>query len=227
MKKLLLFIAFITIAQLNSQSFSVFQVKVEKGGEQALLKLFDDTFGDKEFKSGGVQIESIHVGDIDGYASHRIAFIGDPSNWGTVEEWEPNEFQLFWSRAQDHFEWKRSSSGNFLSYDGGAINEYPYYQIYEISVEDPSSFKSAHDKLVNQLSDVRDGRPVALGNFSIGGNGASHWVAVGAKNWQDLMIQKSLNESYTKEWQAYYNNRGNVEGMINYSFYVVKSYGDF
>ena len=101
MKKLLLFIAFITIAQLNSQSFSVFQVKVEKGGEQALLKLFDDTFGDKEFKSGGVQIESIHVGDIDGYASHRIAFIGDPSNWGTVEEWEPNEFQLFWSRAQD------------------------------------------------------------------------------------------------------------------------------
>ena len=52
MKKLLLFIAFITITQLNSQSFSVFQVKVEKGGEQALLKLFDDTFGDKEFKSG-------------------------------------------------------------------------------------------------------------------------------------------------------------------------------
>ena len=59
------------------------------------MKLFDDTFGDKEFKSGGVQIEAIHVGDIDGYASHRIVFIGDPSNWGTVDEWEPNEFQLF------------------------------------------------------------------------------------------------------------------------------------
>ena len=71
------------------------------------------------------------------------------------------------------------------------------------------------------------GRPVALGDFSIGGNGASHWVGVGAKNWNDLMIQKSKNESYSKEWQAYYNNRGKVESMRNYTFWVVKRYGDF
>ena len=227
MRKFLIFIALITVTTLSSQSFSVFHIQVEKGGEQALLKLFDDTFGDKEFKSGGVQIEAIHVGDIDGYASHRIAFIGDPSNWGTVDEWEPNEFQLFWSRAQDHFEWKRSASGNFLSYDGGAISEYDYYQIYEIDVDDPAAFKSAHDKIVKQLSDSREGRPVALGDFSIGGNGASHWVGVGAKNWNDLMIQKSKNESYSKEWQAYFNNRGKVESMRNYTFWVVKRYGDF
>jgi hypothetical protein len=226
-KYLLLFTTLLFINFVSAQSFSVFHIQVEKGGEQALLKLFDDTFGDKEFKSGGVQIEAIHVGDIDGYASHRIAFIGDPSNWGTVDEWEPNEWQLFWSRAQDHFEWKRSASGNFLSYDGGAISEYDYYQVYEIDVDDAAAFKSAHDKIVNQLSDARDGRPVALGDFSIGGNGASHWVGVGAKSWQDLMIQKSKNESYSKEWQAYFNNRGEVEDMRNYTFWVVKRYGSF
>ena len=42
MRKILLFIAFITVTTLSSQSFSVLHIQVEKGREQALLKLFDD-----------------------------------------------------------------------------------------------------------------------------------------------------------------------------------------
>ena len=41
------------------------------------------------------------------------------------------------------------------------------------------------------------------------------------------MIQKSkMNESLSKELQAYFNNRGKVENLRNYTFYVVKRYGD-
>ena len=40
--------------------------------------------------------------------------------------------------------------------------------------------QKAHDKIVSQMKKTLDNRPVAFGNFDIGGEGASHWVAVEA-----------------------------------------------
>ena len=70
-----------------------------------------------------------------------------------------------------------------------------------------------------------DNRPVAFGNFDIGGEGATHWVAVGSKSLNDLMKLKVEMEKMEKEWDEYYKSRGGVDPKSNFVIQVLKTYG--
>ena len=66
---------------------------------------------------------------------------------------------------------------------------------------------------------------MAFGSFDIGGNGASHWVAVGSKGFEDLMKVKVETQKMEKQWSEYYKMRGSVVNISNFVIEVLKTYG--
>ena len=178
-------------------SFVVYEMKVKTGGERALAQLFDDYWGDAKWKSGA-------EGDVKEY------------EWG-----------LFQQRVNDYVEeWGPSAAGRFISYFGGSPNDFPHIQLYEFKAENPGAFKTAFEKIAKKLSKIQDGRPMALGNYDVGGAGASHWVAIGHKNFGDLLEQKVKYEEVPKVLQEFLSNRGKVDDVRNFTVNIIKWYGE-
>ena len=81
MKKLLIIILFISSSVTYSQnSFRVYHFNAKEGAESAIASLADEYWGDAKFKSGGVQIERIGIGDNEW--SHRVIEFGQVGNLG-------------------------------------------------------------------------------------------------------------------------------------------------
>ena len=203
-----------------------FQFDAKRGTQDAILSLTDEFWGEAEFKSGGINIESIQIGNE--RSSHRILLYGDPSNWGRLDTLNVNrdKWQAFVQKLNNHIEdWTHSSSGHVLSWESDDSDDNKYIQIYDLISYEPEKFKNAHDTLVKEFSKDMGGRPVGFGTYQIGGyKGATHWVAIGYKNWRDLMTKTMELKERTKEWQAYYKNRGKVQSIRNFTLYVEKSY---
>lgn len=225
MKKILYLIFFVSISGF-SQAFMEFQFDAKRGTQDAILSLTDEFWGEAEFKSGGINIESIQIGNE--RSSHRILLYGDPSNWGRLDTLNVNrdKWQAFVQKLNNHIEdWTHSSSGHVLSWESDDSDDNKYIQIYDLISYEPEKFKNAHDTLVKEFSKDMGGRPVGFGTYQIGGyKGATHWVAIGYKNWRDLMTKTMELKERTKEWQAYYKNRGKVQSIRNFTLYVEKSY---
>lgn len=212
------------IAQVQN-SFTLYEMKVKTGGERALAELFDDYWGEAKFKSGGVSIERISIGDNE--MTHRIIIFGEVGNRGRVEgDVTSAEWNLFRERVNNYVEeWGPSAAGRFMSYFGGAPNDYPYIQLYEFEAENPMAFKTAFDKIAAKLTKIQDGRPMAMGNYDIGGGGATHWVAIGHKDLGDLFKQKVKYEGVPKVLQEFIANRGTTNATRNFTINVIKWYG--
>ena len=88
MKKLLFLILLVSTAGF-SQAFIEFQFDAKRGTEDAIFALTDEFWGEAEFKSGGINIESINIGNEK--ASHRVLLYGDPANWGRVDTMNVNQ----------------------------------------------------------------------------------------------------------------------------------------
>ncbi len=73
------------------------------------INLFNDFW-----KQRGVRLQSVSFkNDV----THRIVFYGDPSNWGTVEERQPGQWQNFLGQLYDLTSPKQQdNSGYNLSY---------------------------------------------------------------------------------------------------------------
>ncbi|MGB1980550.1 MAG: hypothetical protein ACPHX3_03720 [Flavobacteriaceae bacterium] len=220
-----LFSLTLTFAQ-GQNSFSVFHFKAKKGGEDALIALFDKQWGDAKFKSGGVSIERVEIGD--NPWTHRVLVFGEVGNRGRVEgDTEKNEWPLFVQKINHHIEeWGPSAAGRIMSYSGESPGENPYFQLYEFEAENPAAFKAAFDKVAQKLSKIQNGRTLAFGNYDIGGGGATHWVAIGHKNFGDLLEQKVKYETVPKVLQEFLTNRGNVVPVRNFTISIVNSYGN-
>lgn len=229
MKKIILILTAILYANLGygqvQNSFTLYEMKVKPGGERALAQLFDDYWGEAKFNSGGVSIERISMGD--NAMSHRIIVFGQVGNRGRVEgDVTEAEWNLFVERVNNYVdEWGPSAAGRFMSYFGGTPNDYPYIQLYEFEAENPLAFKTAFDKIAGKLKKIQDGRPMAMGNYDIGGNGATHWVAIGHNNLGDLFEQKVKYESVPKVLQEFVSNRGVVNPTRNFTINIIKWYG--
>ena len=226
MKKILIIILFISGTLGYSQNtFRLWHFNAKDGAENAIAALADEYWGDAKFKSGGVQIERIGIGDNEW--SHRVIVFGEIGKIGREEgDVDENEWSLFLERFNNHVEeWGTSAAGRFSSYVGAAPKDFPYIQLYEIQVSNPTAFKKAHDKIVSQSKKILGDRPVAFGSFDIGGNGASHWVAVGSKGFEDLMKFKVETRKMEKEWSEYYKMRGPVVNISNFVIEVLKTYG--
>ena len=59
--------------------------------------------------------------------------------------------------------------------------------------------------------------------IQVGGNN-SHWVAIGAKDFSDLISQKAINEAYKKEWAEWIKNNGGAVSSSNYSLRVLAAF---
>ena len=226
MKKLLILIAVFSANTLFAQNtFQLWNFNAKPGMEEAIAKLADEQWGDAKFKSGGIQIERIAHGD--NPYSHRVILFGEVGKIGRVEgDTQEFEWELFIEKL-NHFieEWGTSYAGRFLSAEGGSWSDYPYVQIYDLKLDNPAAFKVAHDKLVKQTSQTRGDRPVAFGTYDIGGGeNISHWVAIGAADFSDLMDQKVLEEKYVKEWAEWAKNNGGAVSPSNYTLNVLAAY---
>ena len=225
MRKLLFLILLVSTAGF-SQAFMEFQFDAKRGTEDAIFALTDEFWGEAEFKSGGINIESINIGNEK--ASHRVLLYGDPANWGRVDTMNVNQdkWEAFVQKLNNHIEdWTHSSSGHVLSWENDDSDDYKYVQIYDLIAYDQGAFKAAHDKIVKKFSDTMEGRAVGFGTYQIGGyKGATHWVAVAYKNWADLMTKTRELQERKKEWAEYYQNRGKVQSIRNYTIYIDKSY---
>ena len=112
-----------------------------------------------------------------------------------------------------------------MGWESDDSDDYKYVQIYDLIAYDQGAFKAAHDKIVKKFSDTMEGRAVGFGTYQIGGyKGATHWVAVAYKNWADLMTKTRELQERKKEWAEYYQNRGKVQSIRNYTIYIDKSY---
>ena len=121
-------------------SFVVYEMKVKTGGERALAQLFDDYWGDAKWKSGGVSVERIAIGDNN--MTHRVVIFGEVGNRGRAEgDVKEYEWGLFQQRVNDYVEeWGPSAAGRFISYFGGSPNDFPHIQLYEFKAENPGAF---------------------------------------------------------------------------------------
>ena len=227
MKKLFTLITLLFVGVLYSQnSFTLYHFNAEDGGERAIANLATEFWGDAKFNSGGVQIERIGMGD--NPWSHRIIFFGELGNRGRVEgDVEKYEWGLFRQRLNDYVkEWGPGYAGRFLSYAGGQPKDYPTIQIYEFTPKDAQAFQKAHEKLVKSTSKTRGDRPVAFGSFDIGGGGASHWIAIGSSDFDDLMDQKvKAEKNNSKEWAEWWKTNGGFENKGNFVIRVLATFG--
>jgi len=227
MKKLsiTLLVLFSTLAY-SQNAFMVYEFEAKRGCQDAILELADGFWGEANFKSGGIDIERMEIGGEP--STHRIVLYGDPANWGrsdttvTKAQWEAfiEKFQNFVE------EWTFSTSGEILNWVGSDDNDaYQYGHIYDFKAEDEEAFKAAHEKLVGELSSEMDGRDIGFGSILINGyEGSTHWVYVGAKNWTDLVQNRRDMKAKTKEFEEYYNTRGGVEYVRNFTIEILRSY---
>jgi hypothetical protein len=217
---LLLFLSTISYAQ---NAFTEYQFTAKRGTESAILALADDMWGDAKFKSGGLNIESFEIGNKE--STHRLVVFGDPANWGRIDSVSAAaKFGLFRQELNNHIEdWKHNSSGNVISWVGDNV-AHNYVQIFEFKASDPAAFKAAHDEIVSKMTPYRKGE-VGFGSYEIAGfQGATHWVAVTAENWNDLILTRREMKKITKPWNEYYKNRGNVEEVRNYTTKIIRRY---
>jgi len=223
MKKILYLLLFVSTISYSQNAFSEYQFTAKRGTESAILALADDMWGDAKFKSGGLNIESFHIGNNE--STHRIVVFGDPANWGRIDSISAKaKFGLFKQELNNHIvDWKHSSSGNVISWVG-ENDAHNYVQIFEFKASDPAAFKAAHDEIVSKMTPYRKGE-VGFGSYEIAGfQGATHWVAVTAESWSDLILTRREMKKITKPWKEYYENRGNVEHVRNYTAEIVKRY---
>ena len=223
MKKIVYLLLFVSTFSYSQNAFSEYQFTAKRGTESAILALADDMWGDAKFKSGGLNIESFHIGNNE--STHRIVVFGDPVNWGRIDSISAKaKFGLFKQELNNHIEdWKHSSSGNVISWVG-ENDAHNYVQIFEFKASDPAAFKAAHDEIVSKMTPYRKGE-VGFGSYEIAGfQGATHWVAVTAESWSDLILTRREMKKITKPWEKYYKNRGNVQQVRSYTTKTVKRY---
>ena len=224
MKKFIYLVFVLSVSISYSQNtFRLWHFNAKDGTEEAIGNLLAEHNKDAAFKSGGVQIERISYGD--NMWTHRVVAFGEV---GKIGRTDLKEFQqdLFLEKINNFVEeWGPAYAGRFLSFVGGVPKDFPFIQIYNIKPNDPFAFQKAHDKFVGKASKILGDRPVAFGSFEIGGNGASHWVAVGSKGFEDLMKFKVESRKMEKEWSEYYKMRGSVVNISNFVIEVLRTYG--
>ena len=141
MKKIVYLLLFVSTFSYSQNAFMEFQFSAKRGTESAILALTDDIWGDAEFKSGGINIESFNIGNEK--STHRIVLYGDPANWGRKDSLSTEDkWAVFGQKLNNHIEeWTHSSSGNVISWVGDN-EDYNYVQIFEFKASNPIAFKA-------------------------------------------------------------------------------------
>ena len=138
-----------------------------------------------------------------------------------------SERSLFWAKVRDKVEFGTSFSGRMLSWLPGDLKANPIVQIWHLKLENPSAFKSAHDKFFNSIGNYMDGKSVGFGTIDIGSpDGATHWVAI-ATNLKDgglLKVHHDFDNKFSKQQSEWFETNGGIEIIDNFSLTINRSY---
>ena len=107
-------------------------------------------------------------------------------------------------------------------------------QIYDLEVSNPTLWLAAFSKLIDDTKDSANGGMVVYGTYDVGApmgvnsdGTATHWVALGANNLNQLMQSKVDGEKKVDEWTEYHQTKGETKILNHYSLTILKDYGSF
>ena len=228
MKKLILIlITFFTVNVTAQQmAFTIVHFKAHENSQNDIAELYEKHYADAKFKSGGIFLERLWQGRENGN-THRFVWVWELGNGGIEGEEIKFKNDAFWGEMNNYVEtWGKHSSGRFLSWKDGDVSKFPYGHLWDITPEDPVAFKKAHDKIVEDASEVFDGRVVGYGTYDINRpNGASHWVVISEKDTAGhLSMHDNLEKNHSKAMNEYFKNRGQVEHVHDFVVQVLKRY---
>tara|TARA_B100001173_G_scaffold122324_1_gene106344 strand:- start:88 stop:777 length:690 start_codon:yes stop_codon:yes gene_type:complete len=228
MKKIILIlITFFTVNVTAQQmAFTIVHFKAHENSQNDIAELYEKHYADAKFKSGGIFLERLWQGRENGN-THRFVWVWELGNGGIEGEEIKFKNDAFWGEMNNYVEtWGKHSSGRFLSWKDGDVSKFPYGHLWDITPEDPVAFKKAHDKIVEDASEVFDGRVVGYGTYDINRpNGASHWVVISEKDTDGhLSMHDNLEKNHSKAMNEYFKNRGQVEHVHDFVVQVLKRY---
>ena len=230
MKKIIFLIAFFSVNLIVSQnmSYTVYEFKVKDQAESGLLELFDSFWKDAKLQeNGGFNIEKFQKGTPRGM-THRMVRISEIGRTGHMNESANlSERQAFWAKVGNKVEFGPSFSGRMLSWFPGDFKANPVVQIWHIKLNNPTAFKSAHEKFFKSIGDYIDGKTVGFGTIDVGSpDGSTHWVAIATNNKDGglIKIHHDFDTRFSKESTEWYETNGGVEVMDDFSFVIKRSY---
>ena len=196
--------------------FNVQEIKAKDFSQSDIEAAYETCCADMKPNKGGFAFQQIGKGSDDGM-THRLVWyweMGEDLWKGTnVEEKAP----LWWNQMGNYVEeWGESYCGRVLSRQDASNKEYEWTHIWDIRINDPNQFKTAHDKIVKTFKKEFEGRWVAFGTYDINyPNGATHWVGVsGFSEWELVALyDKMQNQS---EFIKLIAERGKTEDVRDY-----------
>ena len=222
-KYIFILIAMISYSLTAQNSARVYNQNVIPGKAGDVVNLFNNFFGEAEYKSGGVMLQSVSFRN---NVTHRIVFYGDPSNWGEVEQRPQGAWSNFLGQLRNLTIPNPQDNAllSIISWSSGDTEEFKAAKIWDINVENPSKMKAAFDELTEKNQDILGGRSVGLVQYDAGGpDGATHGIVLYGKNVNDLTLKEREIRS-TKQFADYVSKRGNVEYVKTYIVNVVSRF---
>ena len=204
--------------------FNVVEIEAKDFSESDIEAAYETCCADMKPNKGGFALQQIGKGSDDGM-THRLVWyweMGEDLWKGTnIEDKAP----LWWNQMNNYVErWGESYCGRVLSRQDASNEEYEWTHIWDIKINDPNQFKSAHDKIVQTFKKEFEGRWVAFGTYDINyPNGATHWVGVSGKDDHDHMMLYDKLQKQNKFIELL-SARGKTENIRDYMVKNIKSY---
>ena len=166
-------------------------------------------------------------GDVLG--THRTVYFGELGNMGMVDGSKTREeWRKFLEERREFIEERGPSYTGRIAYSNG-VDPFSkgYFQLYEGEISDPAKFTEAHIKAIEN-DWAFEGNAMLFGSYDVGNPGtATHWAAFGADNLGALMKWKVYIEENPDAMAEYFNTRGEVKELGNFSLQILKQYGGF
>lgn len=228
MKKLLIALLISTTGFLNAQqmAFNFVEITAKENSQDKIAELFDEFFGERERKSGGVFLERLRHGREDG-RTHRIVFLWELDNGGWVTEPSEAEGDAFWRGIRNHVEsWGSARAGRIMNLHPGDTEKYPTIHIWDLKAGDPAAFAKAQQAMVDALPEAFKDRLVAFGTYDVNKpNGATHWALLSGKDMNDhLSLYQELQTTHKDAFMTYIKDRGKATQVKDFIVERLKTF---
>ena len=228
MKKMFMILLLICFSTqwMNAQTmaFSAIEVKVKPFTQKDIKEAFEEVFEDVEMNKGAIVLERFTGGDSNGM-THRLVFLYTIGEKMIADEfWASDKNAAFWAKMGNYIEdWGVSYSGRMMSWKEGNLETNPEVHIWDIIPEDPTAFKVAHDKIVDEFKSEFKDRVVGFGTYDIGmPNGATHWIGLTGKDTADHLMLYDRMENNNR-FVKLLAERGGYELIKDFSLKIISS----
>lgn len=225
MKKLLILSLLAPIISSSQMISRISELSVSPKNWNSFLEIHDDYYSNVEFKSGGVVIDWIILGN--GKTNMRIGRYGDSNNWGLNTERSKYEGPAFW-RSRDNYvnEFGPSYAGASAYRNGKSNPNHKVQQRWYLKVNDPEKFMTAFKKFINSTEKMMGNRWITVKQYTVNNpHGSTHSVAMSGESWQELEVLRSKILS-SKAAVDFINERGLVEEMGNIMYRRMRHYNN-